>query len=229
MATNTDICELFDEEVTYALDEGWGDVVFRITGTGTDAHLDQWSFGRADDAPEDGRQFKTLWFDEDGDGLLTDEKVKGDAKPTMRGAKKLNDLYDAHDDAANITTISRSMVDEDDDPTSNFGKVDVHDNDTETDGDDEGGPNNTADNMTGAQEDVDECGDDGCDAEIDLTFDVLFGSGTYGCETSRSVTLSCTWDAQGNVNDEDESPTDATFTGLTDTNIVNFVKCEEIE
>ena len=230
-ATDTDICELFDDEVTHALSEDWSAVAFNIEGTGQAAHLDQWSFGRAAGAPST-RQFKTLWFDDDGDELLTTEKVKAGARHTMRGMGFLNDLYAAAGNnpaTENILTIWRSLVDEDDDPTSNFGKVDVHDNDAETNGGDEGGPNNTADNMTGAQEDVAKCGDDGCDAAIDMTFDVLFGSGTYGCTTTRTVTVSCTWDAQGNVNDLGDSPTAADFNELTGTDIANFVKCEEIE
>ena len=232
-ATNTDICELFDDEVTHALSEDWSAVAFNIAGTAEAAHLDQWSFGRADDAP-DARQFKTLWFDDDGDMKLTTEEPDAGERHTMRGLGKLNDLYaeaGADPESENVTMIWRTMVDEDDDPTSNFGKVDLHDNDDETDGDDEGGPNNTADNMTDAQEDVAKCGDDGCDATIEMDVEILFGSGTYGCTTTRTVAVSCTWDAQGNVNDEDESPTplDDTFGGLTDTNIENFVKCEEIE
>ena len=57
--------------------------------------------------------------------------------------------------------------------------------------------------MTGAQSDAAECsaddnGDDqdaACDAELVINHDLLFVDGTFGCETTRNVTVTCTWDA----------------------------------
>ena len=75
----------------------------------------------------------------------------------------------------------------------------------------------------------DDDGGKGCDAEIDMTFDVLFGSGTYGCETTRSVTLTCTWDAQGDVDDDDDTAAGTEISGTAGTNVTldgTFASCK---
>ncbi len=40
---------------------------------------------------------------------------------------------------------------------------------------------------------------DGCDAEWSETFEVLFADGVFGCTTKRAVTVSCEWDADGEM------------------------------
>ena len=199
----TDICELFDDEVTHALSEGWATPTFTEAG----GFYTGWNLGRgaaADaDASPAARQFATLWFDDNLDGKPTDEKLTGDAKPSLQGTSgKLNDIYAAAAEGENIDTVQFSLVDEDDDPTSDFGKIDLVDDD-ETDG-----PDGKADQPAfvgeGAQNDVQACSMDdngadqkeACDSMIDMTFDLMFWSGTYGCEASRSVTVTCEWDSQ---------------------------------
>ena len=57
--------------------------------------------------------------------------------------------------------------------------------------------------MTGAQKDEVECTmddngadqDAACDAELVMDFPILFVDGTFGCETTRNVTVTCTWDS----------------------------------
>ena len=64
-------------------------------------------------------------------------------------------------------------------------------------------PDGVADNMTGSQKDAAECdtGDNGsdqdnaCDAELVIEEDLLFVDGTFGCETTRAITVTCTWDS----------------------------------
>ena len=58
--------------------------------------------------------------------------------------------------------------------------------------------------MTGAQADEAECtmeGDDenACDAELVLEHDLFFTDGTFGCDTTRSITVTCTWDSTTDV------------------------------
>ena len=83
------------------------------------------------------RQFKTLWFDDDLDGDL---KVKiTDKNPLPYRFKGANDLYgpdrgraEQHSfredggvrDTDNVNQIWQMVIDEDNDPTSDFGKID---------------------------------------------------------------------------------------------------------
>ena len=183
----------------------------------------------AGEAPPASRQFKTLWFDDNFDGDFTDEKIKAGARATERGPKKLNDIYNAHENGDNITTFWMSLVDEDADPTSNFGKVDVIGGTvTATDTDVE--PDGMADNMTGDRSDVADCGDDGCDAKIDMEFTLKFTDGLYGCEVEEMVTLECTWDAQGGFEVDGQGAVTSAFAGLVaGTNLAQFLQCEDIE
>ena len=139
------------------------------------------------------------------------------------------------------------IIDDDNDPTSDFGKIDLvsadddpttpdnettralegcapgvkwtgttaaHVTDNEACGGTDGAggaavtvttistpnPDGVADNMTGAQADEAECtmeGDDAnaCDAELVMDFDIRLEDGTFGCITTRSVTVTCTWDS----------------------------------
>ena len=61
------------------------------------------------------------------------------------------------------------------------------------------GSDGTADNYSGSDSKcTDEDGADGCDAEVKIDREIMFASGTaLGCETSRMVTFSCSWDATG--------------------------------
>ena len=140
----TDICELFIEEVeNVAFDDDWTHIGFDTRATdgdggegGNNFYITEWRVGPAQDDPattEDeglsGRQFKTLWFDDD---LDNDLKVKAtDKKPTAFVREGANDLYEEATDTdtdttfGNVTYVWQTLVDDDNDPTSDFGKIDL--------------------------------------------------------------------------------------------------------
>ena len=139
----------------------------------------------------------------------------------------MNDLYDDNSvpeetgAATNTENIWQYLTDEDGDPVyGDFGKVDLYSrttagaDDEPSDtlckaedgdgcGDDQGPePDGMADNYQGrAAEkcDPDDGGEDACDAEWSRDFEVLFADGLFGCTTTRPVTISCVWDAQGQL------------------------------
>ena len=69
-----------------------------------------------------------------------------------------------------------------------------------------------------------------CDATWSITHDVLFADGTFGCTATRSVTITCTWDADGGMaQSRNALPTEADLdsdAANTDNNRANFIKCE---
>ena len=40
---------------------------------------------------------------------------------------------------------------------------------------------------------------EGCDAEWSADYDVLFADGVFGCTATRTITISCEWDADGQM------------------------------
>ena len=308
----TDICDLlFEDEVDRALDHDWENDSFNTRGTddvgggGDDSHggnfyVTTWNIGptadddgTTDDEGLNARQFKTLWFDDDLDGDL---KVKAtDKDPLAYRLKGANDLYGpARGDTpvngvratGNVTQIWQEIIDDDNDPTSDFGKIDLisadddpttADNETtraleacdpgvpwrtstaaqtaarEDDAADTGcgrtatvegraatertpaatNSDGTADNMTGAQADEAECTmddngadqDAACDAELVMDFDLLFVDGTFGCETRRPITVTCTWDstADTGIGNDITGAADGVFTA---DHAVVGAKCE---
>ena len=94
--------------------------------------LDDTDTAEVDEGLE-ARQFKTLWFDDDLDGDL---KVKGtDKDPTAFALKGANDLYgpargdtpegDGGPGDGQRQPDLAGVIDEDNDPTSDFGKIDL--------------------------------------------------------------------------------------------------------
>ncbi len=125
----------------------------------------------------------------------------------------------------NIHFIWKSLMDGDGDPTmGDFGKVDLY-NATATTDAAKGKPDGKADNYP-STDDAHMCSDadgKGCDAEWEMDYDVLFGDGIFGCETTRTVTISCEWDAQGLL---PANPDDTPNGNLAETdNLANFAKC----
>ena len=45
----------------------------------------------------------------------------------------------------------------------------------------------------------DDDGGEGCDAKWSETFDIAVTDGTFGCTDTISVTVTCEWDAQGEI------------------------------
>ena len=96
---------------------------------------------------------------------------------------------------------------------------------------------NTAANRTVADADADfyECSendggddDDGsiCDAEWVNDVEVVFADGTFGASTTRMVTVTCTWDADGGMA-QGRNALPSAFDGNGEgSNLANFLKCE---
>lgn len=152
-----------------------------------------------------------------------------------------------NDAEANQTHIEISLIDKDNDPNiGDFGKVDIleagrtDDPDTTAVEDaSDFAPDGKADNFgTGATHDYadvracteDDGGDDAddtiCDASRDWDVTVKFASGTFGCETERSFTISCEWDASGEVKQSRRNGDQSAAVQLTSANIGDFLTCE---
>ena len=172
----------------------------------------------------------------------------------------MNDLYDDNMitpgtdgiGLSNSESLWQHLTDEDRDPVyGDFGKVDLYSR-TTAGADDEpsdtlctvaGGagcgddqepePDGMADNYQGRKAekcDPDDGGEDACDAEWSRDFEVLFADGLFGCTTTRTVTVSCVWDAQGQLapNPPDIASPDLRLQdapGLYWLNRDNFARC----
>ena len=199
-------------------------------------------------------RFKTVWFDANLDGKIEDESARPRVLGPDQGAttldppreyRQLNDLYDDNGDPLNDESLWQYFTDEDEDPVyGDFGKVDLYSrtalatdpSDTLFTGPDTTtekiAPDGKADNYQGRKAeacDPDDGGEDACDAEWSMDYDVLFADGIFGCSTTRPVTISCEWDAQGLL---DPNPPDTANPDLLAgrganglTNRYNFARC----
>ena len=238
VADQVDICAMFDAEVDYAIGDGWSpEVVFNDSD-----QIVMWR-APAENSGGDGEVFKTLWFDDNLNGKIKDDGSANRAGTVGQGntANAMHDLYNQNVDDANIQMIWEFLTDEDDDPNAgDLGKVDmVSPDDDETDVDESAAddnavhPDGNADNYTGsAFADIRKCSeadggddDDGsiCDAVWTRDAEVLFADGTFGCTATRTVSVTCTWDADGGMADGRNALPQA-FDPAT--NLGNFLKCE---
>ena len=75
----------------------------------------------------------------------------------------------------------------------------------------------------------DDGGDDADGSECDATWmhdvTVLFADGTFGCTTTRDVTITCTWDADGGMAQGRNALPDSFIGQGTTSNLGNFLKC----
>ncbi|MDE0473449.1 MAG: hypothetical protein OXI50_02725, partial [Gammaproteobacteria bacterium] len=125
----------------------------------------------------------------------------------------LNDLAEttatADNTTANITVVWKLLRDKDNDPImGDFGKIDLvrTTDDTTTTAVNEsqvvGNADGKADNYA-STDDAHGCSDDdggdGCDAMWSEDYEVLFADGLFGCTEKRMVTISCEWDADGEM------------------------------
>ena len=206
-------------------------------------------------------RFKTLWVDDNLDGKIKDDSAQRLVLYNATGAisdtfNSMNDFYNDNKHRSNHPGIWQYFIDEDDDPVyGDVGKVDLYSRtESATDasdtlcqvagglgcGDDqEPEPDGMADNYQGrAAEkcDPDDGGKDACDAEWSEDFEVLFADGIFGCSTTRSVTISCEWDAQGQLQPNPPDLADPNLvatvrlSSLTSNNVpagnsYNFVRC----
>ena len=256
VSDEVDICGMFEEEVDYAIGEGWSpEVVFNAAHRAVMWRAAAEKSGtNAADGGTEGKYFKTLWFDDDLDGKIMNANSR---RPTVDGSaagaasNTKHDLYNQNNgtDNANIEMIWEHLTDVDGDLTAgDLGKVDLVSDSDDEDTEDvnestaPGNPDGNADNypadLAGA-DDFRECSeadggddDDGtiCDAVWTRDAEILFADGTFGCTTSRMVSITCTWDADGGMAqgrnalpsaaDLDSDPIN------TDNNRANFLKCE---
>ena len=252
VSDEVDICAMFEAEVDYAVgdsDDWTPEVVFNDAN-----QMVMWRAAAKNSAMDDGdattgKFFKTLWFDDNLNG-----KIKKDADADRAGtvgagntANAMHDLYDQNQDDGNIEMIWEFLTDGDMDPNAgDLGKVDMasDENDDETDVDETATndnathPDGLADNYPAGgtfEASVRKCteadggdDDDGtiCDAVWTREADVLFADGTFGCSTTRSVSIKCTWDADGGMADGRNALPQAADDFDGEGNLANFLKCE---
>ena len=209
-----DICDMFEAEVDGALAKGWGGRHGTVNHAVADGLLSNWN---VEASPGKGGKdrFKTVWFDDDLDGKI--RKLASDTQPGPGGP---NDLYEDNTDGTtvdgNITTVWRSVHDADSDPRwGDLGKVDLagSDRDGDAPGNDKMNPDGKADNYGADAKACSDADGDGCDAEWSETYDVLFADGVFGCTTERSLTITCEWDAQGELGKYTRKDHDAKLDG----------------
>ena len=137
---------------------------------------------------------------------------------SCRSGRHVNELHDLYDNnkerrttTANLEVVWQLMTNNDGTPNrGDFGKVDLvsDDDDKDTDGRRDliaGNPDGIADNYGDDDRGyraTRKCSDDdgeGCDAKWSETFDIAVADGTFGCTDTISVTVTCEWDAQGEI------------------------------
>ena len=242
-ADEVDVCDLFEDEVDAALAKKWGAVSYSLVnatgGTAAGNATDRVS-ALASNAPASATstQFATVWFDNNGNGKAT------------------VDLYaDTDTDTAGVQRpdLTFELLDDDNDQKfGDFGKVDFagrDPDDTTSSSTDDGSWEFKSDGKPDAAN-TDKCtdddGGDGCDAEFSEMVDIAIASGSaLGCKTTRTVTITCSWDADGEMgryrrdDHEVDSPSTGSATGFfgglnttADTGdraagrLVAFAKCE---
>ena len=226
-AMEASVCDLFTDEVDQALAGGWGNedldgngsvassergqaqvVINTTSGDANEGNVEMWRAGVRGASMD---RFKTVWFDDDLDGKI--RKSNSDTTPGMEGP---NDLYDLAETTAtdanktaNITVIWKLLRDKDNDPImGDFGKIDMVRttdvasttavNESQVVGNEDGKADNY-DSTDDAHGCTDDDGGDGCDAAWSADYEVLFADGLFGCTEKRMVTISCEWDANGEM------------------------------
>ena len=241
-----DVCDiLFKDEVETALAAGWGgsdgeDITFTdnasprvdlpsvVDGSSTVTVVGGLNIAAPDlDTRTMQRlRFATLWYN------------------TAHKGKQDKDFYAGVDQDPTTTAdndtpprLTSALVDEDGDPKyGDFGKVDLAKRNpkdaTPADATDAGswvaGSDGIADNTNDstAAKCTDGDGGDDCDAEFSTDIVVKFASGTaLGCTDERTVTIKCTWNANGDngrYRADDHFPTALRATGATADDDLDF-------
>ena len=208
MATDemeADVCELFEDEVDRAIAKKWGGsrgtTVMFLTGNSSTARPDREDYAvlpntATDDtrhlvalripAPNaESRRFASLWYSDND--KLAESKNKSE-----------HDMYAT----TGADPLHVELVDEDGDPKyGDFGKVDF----TKPDGTDSGtdhdfGEDYRAESAAGGESSCSHSDGEGCDGMLEETITVNFDAGlAMGCSVEREVSISCTWDANGEM------------------------------
>ena len=225
MATDVmeaDVCELFEEEVDRAVAKKWGGskgttVTFlsgdsgsarppRDTGYSalpassgsTNNHLVALQI----EAPDaESRRFASLWYNDND--KRTDSKDKSN-----------HDLYATDADPLHI-----ELVDEDGDSKyGDFGKVDFNKPDPDDDDATLAGEDGKAEGAAGGENKCSHSDGEGCNGMLEETVTVTFDAGlAIGCTDKREVTITCEWDANGEMGRyraDDHTSDDAAGTGF---------------
>ena len=66
-------------------------------------------------------------------------------------------------------------------------------------GNDKAAPDGNPDNYDRYRYGCSDSDGEGCDAEWSADYDVLFADGVFGCTATRMITISCEWDADGEM------------------------------
>ena len=212
-----DVCDMFEAEVDQAYGTyGWGGrfSVVNVELGDADAltgKIRTWTAALPAASPD---RFKTLWFDDN-----LDDKIHTRASDVTNGRGGPNDIYNDNGDENsttvnkdetasvnenNLTVIWQNFHDADSDPRyGDIGKVDLTGADRVggTAGNDRMNPDGVADNYTADARPCSDADGEGCDAEWSNDYEVLFADGAFGCTTTRMVTVTCEWDAQGGLGD----------------------------
>ena len=235
-ADYVDVCELFETELDYNLKNLLSSPPARTatstftvsdrntaagaTAGGFDDRISGW---RISGGSKSARQFDTVWYDHDG--LASTDMI---------------DLYGPGFDVGtpgSPNVVRGFVLDhllDDLGADSDFGKIDLRRNGTSASHDFIGkngrsGEDGRADNYGGTAEAcTDDDGAAGCDAVFKASVDVMFASGTdFRCESVRTVSITCNWDAQGKQPREAAASDAVAGTPLTTAgaDLGSFVSC----
>ena len=202
-AMEADVCELFEDEVDRAIAKKWGGpkgtTVMFLAGDSSTARPARGAYAALTDTSADtslhlvalqipaptatSRRFASLWYSDND-------------KRTQSKDEANHDMYVDEPAALHI-----ELVDEDGDPKyGDFGKVDFAKPNTagsaHTRGED-----NTAESAAGGEVKCSHSDGEGCDGMLEETITVKFDARlAMGCSVEREVNISCTWDANGEMN-----------------------------
>ena len=226
VAEQVEVCDDFRTEAAAYWGKGLGaggqfQVGFEITGTDNAAgrlrHIlvrHRRNGGRANTGFAAGAEYRApgsrhqhLWLVDDRPGTTDNMGIDGTRRDfdlyELGTGSFWNDQTNGHESPDNGTTVlwrrimTRPMLDDDEDPKyGDFGKIDM------AIADGSPGSDGVADNYRGDPE-VERCTDDdggaGCDAEMDFDLDATFTriNDTDFCTYDIEVSLTCTWDADG--------------------------------
>ena len=140
VADEVDVCAMFEAEVDYALrGKGWQpEVIFSFDVGGDTAadHLSMWR-ATAEKASDGGKNFKTLWFDDNLNGKIEKDASPSRARPeatTGTAAGAMHDLYNENGSDPNLEHIWEWLTDVDGDPNAgDLGKVDMVSDENDSD------------------------------------------------------------------------------------------------
>ena len=222
-AMDTDVCELFAEEVEAQHSKDLK-ITGRVTGSGTTLRLT----GVDIQMPgSDAERYLEVWYH---DGSKSPDKATlrrlqtasadanvGDAGSAVSIDGLLTSATNETDNVVAATDLGSGfvpLVDADNDPMyGDIGKVDLDGADATGGGDDK--PNNfaegddarkcSADDGGKAKSGTDKTDGTLCDAEdVPIDFTVVFADGfgkhDHGCSVEKTYTMTCDWDADGGLN-----------------------------